>query len=206
VDWVSVQIKNMVDDQIYKTFHSGSGCVDGTNTCTKVWDGTLSGGNLIAGQYKIIVKMRSWADKTKEYTQELTIFINVEIEEGLAMAMPQVGLFSTCEDQSSFLETGNQIIEEVGEEEMEQLVDEQEENLPEEEEEREDVTDEPGADTEEELRQEIELSEEDFSGDESQSGASISSAPEEIDAPIKEEYLEEPNVLENDPTETEEEI
>jgi len=228
VDWVSVQIKNMVDNQIYKTFHSGSGCVDGTNTCTKVWDGTLSGGNLIAGQYKIIVKMRSWADKTKEYTQELTIFINVEIEEGLAMTIAQVGLFSTCEDQSSLLETGNQIIEEVGEEEMEQptddqddnpneeendeqeemeqLVDEQEENLPEEEEEREDVTDEPGADTEEELRQEIELSEEDFSGDESQSGASISSGAEEIDAPNKEESLEGPNTPENDPIETEEEI
>jgi hypothetical protein len=68
------------------------------------------------------------------------------------------------------------------------------------------VTDEPGADTEEELRQEIELSEEDFSGDESQSGASISSGAEEIDAPNKEESLEGPNTPENDPTETEEEI
>ncbi|HNU95735.1 MAG TPA: hypothetical protein PKK32_02125, partial [Candidatus Paceibacterota bacterium] len=178
--------------------------------------------------YKIIVKMRSWADKTKEYTQELTIFINVEIEEGVAMAIAQVGLFSTCEDQSGFLEMGNQIIEEAGEEEMEQpideqddnpseeendeqeemeqLVDEQEENFSEEEKEREDMTDEQSADTEEEPMREIEPSEEDFGGDESQSGASISSVPEEIDASSREEYLEESDVLENDPTETEEEI
>ncbi|HOX91064.1 MAG TPA: hypothetical protein PLG45_00875, partial [Candidatus Paceibacterota bacterium] len=76
----------------------------------------------------------------------------------------------------------------------------------EEEKEREDMTDEQSADTEEEPMREIEPSEEDFGGDESQSGASISSVPEEIDASSREEYLEEPNVLENDPTETEEEI
>ena len=34
------------DPSIYKMFMSGAGCVDETNTCTKVWDGTLSKGGV----------------------------------------------------------------------------------------------------------------------------------------------------------------
>ncbi len=47
VNWMSVKIENQDDSGIYKLFQSGAGCVDGTSTCTKTWDGILSKGGLL---------------------------------------------------------------------------------------------------------------------------------------------------------------
>ena len=46
VNWMSIKVEKEDDPSIYKMFMSGAGCVDETNTCTKVWDGTLSKGGV----------------------------------------------------------------------------------------------------------------------------------------------------------------
>jgi hypothetical protein len=57
VNWLSVKIENVNDPTIYRMFQSDStSCKDGTNTCSKVWDGTLSSGGLLKnGDYRIRV-------------------------------------------------------------------------------------------------------------------------------------------------------
>jgi len=58
VDWKSIQIENESDHSLDKTFQDGAGCVDGTKTCTKPWDGTFPGDRaLLNGNYKIKVHM-----------------------------------------------------------------------------------------------------------------------------------------------------
>lgn len=44
VDWVSVTIEDQNNSSNYKRFLSGAGCIDGTTTCEKLWDGKLSHG------------------------------------------------------------------------------------------------------------------------------------------------------------------
>lgn len=59
VNWMSIEIKKESDASVYKMFQSGEGCVDGTNVCTKIWDGLLSSGGLLQnGNYKIKVHMK----------------------------------------------------------------------------------------------------------------------------------------------------
>lgn len=61
VNWMSVKIEKQDDVAVYKLFQSGAGCVDGTNTCTKTWDGLLSKGGLLESQngiYRIRVHMK----------------------------------------------------------------------------------------------------------------------------------------------------
>jgi hypothetical protein len=59
VNWLSIKIENQDDNNVYKIFQSGVGCVDGTNTCSKVWDGAISGGGeLLDGVYKIKVHIK----------------------------------------------------------------------------------------------------------------------------------------------------
>ncbi|MFA5841283.1 MAG: immunoglobulin-like domain-containing protein [Candidatus Paceibacterota bacterium] len=66
VDWVSVKIENETDATLHKLFYSGSGCVDGTDTCTKNWDGILSGGGLLQnGIFKIKVRIKDLISGTQ---------------------------------------------------------------------------------------------------------------------------------------------
>lgn len=78
VNWMSVKIENQDNSSFYKIFQSGAGCVDGTNTCTKTWDGLLSSGGLLdSGTYKIKVHIKDAADN--EYYDYLPSIITVEI-------------------------------------------------------------------------------------------------------------------------------
>ncbi|MFA6393156.1 MAG: immunoglobulin-like domain-containing protein [Candidatus Paceibacterota bacterium] len=59
VNWMSIKLENESDARLYKIFQSGSSCVDGTNICTKVWNGVLSGGGLLHnGNYRIKVHIK----------------------------------------------------------------------------------------------------------------------------------------------------
>ncbi len=59
VNWLSIKIENESDTNIYKIFQSGVGCLDGTNSCSKVWDGAISGGGpLVDGVYRIKVHIK----------------------------------------------------------------------------------------------------------------------------------------------------
>jgi len=79
VDWVSIRIENQNDMDIYKIFYSGTGCVDGTDTCTKTWDGSLSkGGPLQNGIYQVIVRIRDLADDKIDYDFTSPYIINVD--------------------------------------------------------------------------------------------------------------------------------
>ncbi len=74
VNWMSIKLENQADPTIYKIFQSGSGCVDGTNTCSKTWDGTLSGGSPApAGTYKIKLHMKDAANN--EFYDYLTPYV-----------------------------------------------------------------------------------------------------------------------------------
>lgn len=59
VNWMSIKIEKENDESVYKIFQSGTGCVDGTNTCAKTWDGLLSGGSTAPdGVYRIKVHIK----------------------------------------------------------------------------------------------------------------------------------------------------
>jgi hypothetical protein len=76
VNWMSIKIENESDIGLYKMFQSGVGCVDGTNVCTKIWDGILSsGGLLVNGNYKIKVHIKDTTNK--EYDDYLSSVITV---------------------------------------------------------------------------------------------------------------------------------
>jgi hypothetical protein len=57
VDWVSIKIEKQDDVNVFKTFFSGAGCVDFTNTCTKTWNDT-SKGLLSSGVYRVKVNIK----------------------------------------------------------------------------------------------------------------------------------------------------
>ena len=65
VNWLSIKIEKEDDVNIYKTLMSGIGCVDGTDICTKVWDGSISkeGETLESGIYKIKVHIKNGEEK-----------------------------------------------------------------------------------------------------------------------------------------------
>ena len=67
---------------LYKIFQSdSSGCVDGTNTCTKTWDGAMSSGGLIQdGLYKIKVHIKDSSDN--EFYDYLTPY-NITVDTSL---------------------------------------------------------------------------------------------------------------------------
>ncbi len=79
VNWMSVKIENVDDASIYKLFQSGAGCVDGTNTCTKTWDGILSKGGLLQnGTFRLKVHIQDTLGN--EYDDYLSPYvINVSI-------------------------------------------------------------------------------------------------------------------------------
>ena len=81
VNWMSIKIEKESDAQIYKMFLSSSiTCIDGTNVCTKIWDGNLSSGELLQsgnydGNYRIKVHMKDVANN--EYEDYLPSVITV---------------------------------------------------------------------------------------------------------------------------------
>jgi hypothetical protein len=74
VNWMSVKIESTVDSGTYKIFQSSASCVDGTSTCTKVWDGILSSGGLLHdGDFRIKVHIKDASDN--EYYEYLSPYI-----------------------------------------------------------------------------------------------------------------------------------
>jgi len=74
VNWMSIKIENQDDASIYKMFQSGTGCVDGTNTCTKTWDGLLSKGGLLqSGTFRLKVHIKDAAGN--EYNDYLSPYV-----------------------------------------------------------------------------------------------------------------------------------
>jgi hypothetical protein len=62
VDWVSITIEDENNTTRYKRFLSGTGCVDGTSTCTKTWTGELSHGSVgLDTVYQIKVNIKDAA-------------------------------------------------------------------------------------------------------------------------------------------------
>jgi len=77
VDWVSIKIENKDNTSIYKIFQSGTNCVDGTNICTKNWDGLLSGGSEAQnGTFRIKMHIKDPANN-EFYDYLLPYVINV---------------------------------------------------------------------------------------------------------------------------------
>jgi uncharacterized repeat protein (TIGR02543 family) len=61
VNWMSIYVENISDSSIRREFTSGAGCVDGTSSCSKSWDGKdkSSGGNVLPnGDYHIKVHIK----------------------------------------------------------------------------------------------------------------------------------------------------
>ena len=78
VNWMSIKIEKESDNKIYKIFQAGSSCVNGTNICTKVWNGILSSGGLLqSGNYKIRVHIKDIDGR--EYEQYLSSLVIVNI-------------------------------------------------------------------------------------------------------------------------------
>lgn len=77
VNWMSIKIENVIEPSSYKIFQSDSlGCKDGTNSCSKIWDGTLSSGGLLKnGEYKIKVHMKD--EVPNYYNDYLPMIIDV---------------------------------------------------------------------------------------------------------------------------------
>jgi hypothetical protein len=76
VEWKSITIINEQDSTLDKSFRQGEGCLDGTNTCTKIWDGTFPGDRiLLNGNYKIRVHIVD--SSLNDYEQYLPSVITV---------------------------------------------------------------------------------------------------------------------------------
>ncbi len=83
VNWMTIKIEKESDSRIYKMFQSGGGCLDGTNICTKVWDGTLSSGELLQsgnydGSYKIKAHIKDIENREYEEYLESSIIVNTQ--------------------------------------------------------------------------------------------------------------------------------
>ncbi|MGB2580665.1 MAG: immunoglobulin-like domain-containing protein, partial [Minisyncoccia bacterium] len=79
VDWVSIKIEDQNTPDNYKIFFSSVGCVDGTDTCAKSWDGTLSSGGMAApnGTYRIKTHIRDMAGNIyQDYLSPYVITVN----------------------------------------------------------------------------------------------------------------------------------
>lgn len=80
VNWTSIKIENQDKPNIHKYFYDGNGCVNGTNTCTKIWNGETFGGTLQNGIYKIKVHMKDLANNNfNDYLSPHSIIVNSPI-------------------------------------------------------------------------------------------------------------------------------
>lgn len=83
VNWMSIKIEKENDASVYKIFQSGAGCVDGTDICTKNWDGLLSSGGLIENQngvYRIKIHIKDPAsNEFYDYLAPYKIIVNTSI-------------------------------------------------------------------------------------------------------------------------------
>src|SRR3989344_112937 len=109
VDWVSIIIENENDAGMDKQFRSGNNCEDGTSTCEKTWDGTLSGGgNAPEGVYRVKVHIKDADGNALQEFLENTITVDFSITpEELAEAeetLNQVDLAEETEEET----TGNE--------------------------------------------------------------------------------------------------
>ncbi|MCX6754435.1 MAG: DUF5011 domain-containing protein [Candidatus Nomurabacteria bacterium] len=80
VNWMSLKIEKENDVTLYRMFQSNSTtCVDGTNVCSKNWDGILSSGGLLqSGNYRIKVHIKDVANN--EYDDYLPVLIIVNTQ------------------------------------------------------------------------------------------------------------------------------
>ena len=81
VDWVSITIEDENNSDNYKRFFSGNDCEDGTDTCTKTWDGALSsGGELQNGTFRIKVHIKDEAENDYyDYLSPYVITVNTSL-------------------------------------------------------------------------------------------------------------------------------
>ena len=81
VNWMSIKIEKEDDATVYKIFQSGANCVDGTNSCTKTWNGLLAGdASAPNGVYKIKLHMKDAANNEfYDYLSPYTITVNTSI-------------------------------------------------------------------------------------------------------------------------------
>ena len=81
VNWMYIRVVSSTDPTVYKTFGSGTGCVDGTTTCSKVWDGSISHGTaLVDGDYQIKVHIKDDAEKEfEDFLSPYIITVNSEL-------------------------------------------------------------------------------------------------------------------------------
>ncbi|MFA6257704.1 MAG: DUF5018 domain-containing protein [Candidatus Paceibacterota bacterium] len=80
VNWTSIKIENQDNPSIHKYFYDGANCVNGTDTCTKIWNGETFGGTLQNGIYKIKIKMKDLAGNDfNDYLFPYVITINTHI-------------------------------------------------------------------------------------------------------------------------------
>jgi len=78
VNWLSIKIEKEDNSGVYKSFRAGVGCVNGTSSCTKIWDGILSKGGLLqSGNYKVKVHIKD--DLNQEYENYLPSVISVSL-------------------------------------------------------------------------------------------------------------------------------
>jgi len=75
VEWKSVYVQSAHSSAIYKTFRAGVGCLDFTNTCTKVWNGELSSGGLLQNEEFVIRAHIEDAEKNSYETSFPTVIM-----------------------------------------------------------------------------------------------------------------------------------
>jgi len=79
VNWMSIIIQNQEDSTYWKKFQSGAGCVDGTDTCTKTWDGVLSSGGLLDDGTTYKLKVHTKDEAGNEFYDYLPAIITIDV-------------------------------------------------------------------------------------------------------------------------------
>lgn len=74
-------IENQDNASIYKIFYSGAGCVNGTSTCTKSWNGILTRGGLLQnGTFRVKLHMKDTANNEYyDYLSPYVITVNTSL-------------------------------------------------------------------------------------------------------------------------------
>ncbi len=76
VEWTSIKIENVDDSGIYKIYYPAGSC-DGGASCSETWDGSLSSGTLVDGEYRIKAKVQDAAGNIfNDYLSPYTITVD----------------------------------------------------------------------------------------------------------------------------------